>query len=169
MDMVEAVFCARASQAQVEDALSQVKAAGIKPKDVLFLTQRASLEWIACPDPQRNRSIKAGVLWGSFIGWMIGLAMLIYVPALIHSAGAFSIPAFTAFGWALFGLIVGSGGLLARPALPSSLLPHLEQAMDDGKILITLKVDTRRELDKVSASLSLTGATDMHEIETVAA
>jgi hypothetical protein len=41
--------------------------------------------------------------------------------------------------------------------------------MDDGKILITLKVDTRRELDKVSASLNLTGATDMHEIETVAA
>jgi len=167
--MVEAVFCTRASQSQIEDVLSQVRAEGVKPTDVLLLSQRASLEWIACPDPQRNRSIKAGVLWGSFIGWMIGLAMLIYVPALIHSAGAFSIPGFSAFGWALFGLIVGSGGLLATPALPSSLLPHLEQAMDDGKILITLKVNTRQELDRVSASLNLTGATDMHEIETVAA
>jgi hypothetical protein len=167
--MVEAVFCTRASLSQVETILSQIKAEGIEPRDLLFVTERASLEWIACPDPQRNRSVKAGVVWGSVIGWMVGLGMLIYVPALIHSAGALSIPAFTAFGWALFGMIVGSGGLLARPVLPSALVPHLEEAMSDGKLLITLKVATRRELDKINASLSQTGPTDMHEVEPAAA
>jgi len=167
--MIEAVFCTRASQSQVHDALSEIRAEGIQPKDVLFVTERASLDWIACPDAHRNRSIKAGVLWGSLIGWVVGLGMLLYVPALIHSAGALSIPAFTAFGWALFGLIVGSGGLLARPALPSNLVPHLEEAMSDGKLLVTLKVETRRELDKISASLNQIAATDMHEIEPAAA
>jgi hypothetical protein len=167
--MVQAVFCTRASETEITDALTQISAEGIQPKDVLLITQIGSLGWIACPESQMNRSLKAGVLWGSFIGWMIGLGMLLYVPALIHSAGAFSIPAFMALGWALFGLIVGSGGLLARPALPSTLLPHLEEAIVEGKILVTLTVETRRELEKVVASLNVSGATDMHEIESAAA
>src|SRR4051794_21877766 len=99
--MIEAFFCTRATLNQVEGVLSDMRADGIQAKDVLFLTERASLDWIVCPDSQRNRSIKAGVLWGSLIGWMVGLGMLVYVPSLIHSAGAFSIPAFAAFGWAL--------------------------------------------------------------------
>jgi hypothetical protein len=167
--MVQAVFCTIASETEVEGALSQARAEGIRPKDVLLITERASLSWVACPESQINRSIKAGVLGGALVGWLIGLGTLLYVPELMRSMGALSIPAFTAFGWALFGMIVGSGGLFARPALPSSLLPHLEEAIEKGKILVSLKVDTRRELDKLAANFSVNGETDIHEVEIAAA
>ena len=59
--------------------------------------------------------------------------------------------------------------VFARPALPSSLMPHLEEAIEKGKLLVSLKVDTRRELDKLAANFSINGETDIHEVEIAAA
>jgi hypothetical protein len=166
--MVQAVFCTASSEAEIEAALVRINAAGVKT-NVSIISQLPELESAACPSTQVNRSIRTGVLWGSFIGWTIGLALLVYVPVLMDSAGALSLPAFTALGWALFGSIVGSGGLLATPGLPSKLLPHLEEALSEGRILLSLEVASSRELETAAETLLTMKESDMHRIEPVAA
>ena len=63
-----------------------------------------------------GRSVWVGVLMGAVIGGVQGVALLAYVgsPKLTHWGGAFSIPFWSACGWALFGMIVGSGGIFSE-------------------------------------------------------
>jgi hypothetical protein len=167
--MVQAVFCTASSGAEVEEAVARINDAGIKTNGVTIISQVPELEAAACPSTQINRSIKTGALWGFFIGWAIGLALLLYVPVLMDSPGALSLPAFTALGWVLFGSIVGSGGLLAKPGLPSKLLPHLEEALSEGRILLSLEVATSKELESAAQTLLTMKESDMHRIDAVAA
>lgn len=63
-----------------------------------------------------NYSTKVGAFLGAIAGGVIGAAMIWYIdsPALNAWALVASIPILNALGWALFGMIVGSGGLLAN-------------------------------------------------------
>lgn len=77
------------------------------------------------PKGDYDYSMKMGVFLGTIVGGVIGAAMIWYVdsPALNAWPLAASIPIFNALGWALFGMIVGSGGLLARLRFD----PHTKQ------------------------------------------
>jgi formate/nitrite transporter FocA (FNT family) len=60
-------------------------------------------------------SLKRGIYGGAVVGFIVGMAILVYTdsPALNRWWGVFSIPISQAFGWALFGMIAGGGGLFA--------------------------------------------------------
>jgi hypothetical protein len=62
-----------------------------------------------------NYSIKIGMVGGFIVGWAIGIALILYLdsPALNQWAGLPSIPFWNAIGWMLYGMIGGSGGILA--------------------------------------------------------
>src|SRR5215831_15421838 len=161
--MLQAVFCAHSTGKQVDDAVSKMAIEGIHPTALTIVSRPQELEWIACPQATLNFSMKRGVLGGAVVGALIRIALLLYMPSAHNPWGEASLVAWESFGWALFGMIVGSSGLLAKSPLPTSLVDHLEEAIGEGKILVSLQVENRKQLDEAAAALYKIGAADMHE------
>jgi formate/nitrite transporter FocA (FNT family) len=69
----------------------------------------------ASDDPNQSHSIGVGIILGIIVGGILGVAMLLYVDStrLNHWPGMASLIVSSAFGWALFGMIVGSGGVFS--------------------------------------------------------
>ena len=61
-------------------------------------------------------SVKIGSILGFFAGWLIGVALLLYLDSreLNNWPAVASIPLWNGFGWALYGFIVGGSGLFAH-------------------------------------------------------
>ncbi len=167
--MVQAVFCAVSTEKQIEDAVSKMRTAGITPSKLTLVSRPQEIDWVACPQSQLNLSIKRGVIGGLVIGALIGVALLMYLPSLHTTWGELSLIGWQAFGWGLFGMIVGSGGLLGNPRFSSSEIHHFEEAIDDGKLLVSLEVADKDELARAAKALYEAGAADMHEARAVAA
>jgi hypothetical protein len=66
-------------------------------------------------EPNYGRSVVVGVVLGLITGSILGIAMLWYIgsPQLYLWPRAASWIALSAFGWALSGMIVGSGGIFS--------------------------------------------------------
>jgi hypothetical protein len=79
-------------------------------------------------------SVKIGSVLGFLIGWAIGVALVVYLdsPALYQWAGVLSIPLSMGSGWALYGFIVGGGGIFAhlgrKPIAEPNEVRHLVKA-----------------------------------------
>jgi hypothetical protein len=161
--MVQAIFCAHSTGIQVDEAVSKLSKQGIYPTALTIVSRRQELEWLSCPMSQTTLSLKRGVIGGAVVGALIGVGMVLYMGSAHNPWGEASLVAWEAFGWALFGMIVGSGGLLGKAPMPESLVHHLEEAMGEGKILVSLQVKDRNELDRAAAALYNVGAADIHE------
>ena len=76
-------------------------------------------------------SIKIGSLFGFFAGWLIGVALLLYVDSreLNQWPLVASIPLWNGFGWATYGFIIGGSGLFADVGRKRSEAPDKEPAM----------------------------------------
>jgi len=63
-------------------------------------------------------SIKIGSLFGFFVGWLLGVALIVYVDCreLNNWPLVASIPLWNGFDWATYGFIVGGGGLFSHVA-----------------------------------------------------
>ena len=61
-------------------------------------------------------SVKIGSLFGFFVGWLIGVALLLYLDSkeLNNWPGVPSIPLWNGIGWAIYGFIIGGGGIFAH-------------------------------------------------------
>jgi hypothetical protein len=61
-------------------------------------------------------SVKIGSVVGFLVGWAIGAALILYLDnaALYQWAGLPHIPLWMGIGWALYGFIVGGGGIFAN-------------------------------------------------------
>lgn len=61
-------------------------------------------------------SVKIGSLFGFFAGWLLGVALIVYVDCkeLNNWPLVASIPLWNGLGWATYGFIVGGGGLFAH-------------------------------------------------------
>ena len=161
--MIEAVFCAVSTEKQINEAVSKMRTAGIDPSSLAISTRLQEVDLIACPQSQLNLSIKRGIAYGGIVGALIGVAMVLYMGSIPTFWGALSLVAWEAFGWSLFGMIVGSGGLLGRPKYSAHVIHHLEDAIRKGKILVSIEVADRSELRQAAATLYEAGAADMHE------
>ena len=161
--MVQAVFCAHSSEAQLNKAISKMQTSGMDPA-VITVSAPNELDWLATPGTKIDLSLKRGVYGGLVIGALLGVAMLIAIPSLWAQSGATSLIAWESFGWGLFGMIVGSSGVLARGPYDEKLVHHFEQALDEGKILISISVADRLQLDRAAATLYELGAADIHEV-----
>ncbi len=65
---------------------------------------------------QETRSIITSTVAGAIIGWIVGMAQLIYIGSwpLFYWAFMPLIPLYSALGGALYGMIFGGGGLFAE-------------------------------------------------------
>jgi len=167
--MVQAVFCAHSKGAEVDEAVSTLKNEGVCPTALTIVSRPQDLEAIACPDAKVNLSIKRGVVGGAGVGALIGIAMILYMGSAHNPWGEASLVMWDAFGWALFGMIIGSSGLLAKSPLPAALVQHFEEAIEEGKILVSLQVKDTRDLNRVAEALYKIGAADMHETQVLVA
>jgi hypothetical protein len=61
-------------------------------------------------------SMKIGSVIGFLVGWAIGVALIFYIDneVLYQEAGIAHIPLWNGIGWALYGFIVGGGGIFAN-------------------------------------------------------
>ena len=61
-------------------------------------------------------SVKIGSIFGFFVGWLLGVAMLVYVDSKELNAWPLvaSIPLWNGFGWATYGFVVGGSGMFAH-------------------------------------------------------
>jgi hypothetical protein len=67
--------------------------------------------------PDYKHSMKMGIMLGFIAGLLIGFAMLAYIGSeKLNNNWPFaaSIPLWNAFGWALYGMIVGGSGALSN-------------------------------------------------------
>jgi formate/nitrite transporter FocA (FNT family) len=66
-------------------------------------------------DPDCAYSIAVGVILGIVVGALFGFAMLVYCDSAMLNrwSGVSSLIISSSFGWALFGMIVGSGGIFS--------------------------------------------------------
>jgi hypothetical protein len=78
-----------------------------------------------------NYSIKIGMAGGFIVGWAIGIALILYLdsPALNQWTGLPSIPFWFAVGFMLYGMIGGSGGILADFRFPPRVERRLDQVL----------------------------------------
>lgn len=73
-------------------------------------------------------SVKIGTVLGFFVGWLLGVALLLYVDSkeLNNWPLVASIPLWNGFGWATYGFVIGGGGLFAHIGRKSEELPEHE-------------------------------------------
>jgi formate/nitrite transporter FocA (FNT family) len=75
-----------------------------------------TLQSLIDKEKERTRWTIRGVLAGSVIGAIIGFAQLLIIGSweLVYWTWMPLIPIYSAFGWALFGMIVGGSGLFSK-------------------------------------------------------
>ncbi len=167
--MLQAIFCARAKESQINEAITKMQTSGVTPNALTIISRPQELDWVACPQAKMSLSLKRGIIGGAILGALLGWAMSVFMGGLTNVWQVLSLMFWESLGWSLFGMIVGSGGLLSKPRLSSDLVHHLEEAIGDGKILLSLQVATRVELDRVAATMYEMGAADMHETDLLVA
>jgi hypothetical protein len=167
--MVQAIFCAAVNENQINTAIATIRAEGVEPSALKLISRPQELDWVACPQPKLNLSLQRGVIYGAILGALLGLAMALFMGRVEGFWQVVTLMFWESLGWALFGMIVGSSGLLARPRLASKLVHHLEEAIGEGKILLSLQVPTRAELNRAAQTLYKMGAADMHETDVLVA
>ena len=167
--MVQAIFCAAVNENQINTAIATIRAEGVEPSALKLISRPQELDWVACPQPKLNLSLQRGVVYGAILGALLGLAMALFMGRVEGFWQVVTLMFWESLGWALFGMIVGSSGLLARPRLASKLVHHLEEAIGEGKILLSLQVPTRAELNRAAQTLYKMGAADMHETDVLVA
>jgi hypothetical protein len=115
------------------------------------------------PEYELNYSTKVGAILGAVIGLLVGFAQLVYIgsPALNAWPYVAMIPIYSAIGWALFGTIAGCGGIFAALRFSEHPERHFDTRNIDGKIIIAIEMETRRELAALTAKLYAAGVTDL--------
>src|SRR5947209_5567295 len=111
--MVQAIFYAAAKEDEITTAIARIRAEGVEPSALKMISRPQELDWIACPQPKLNLSLKRGVIGGAAVGALLGLAMAIYMGGVQNAWQILSLVFWESLGWALFGMIVGSGGLFS--------------------------------------------------------
>lgn len=65
---------------------------------------------------ERSQAMAMSVAIGAIIGWILGVAQLIIMNSweMFYWVGMPMMPIYSAGGWALYGMIIGGGGLFTK-------------------------------------------------------
>ncbi len=150
--MFAEVFGVFSTPSQAESAVNRIKSAGIPASDILVVPVE--------PERDMALSIKRGVLWGGILGALMGVAIILYSasPAFNHWGGIVSIPITGAFGWALYGWILGGTGLLAG-----------SRKTTKAETVLSFQLENPDELGKVETVLKEAGASGVRTLGPIAA
>jgi hypothetical protein len=169
--MSQEVFCTVSTEAEADAAIHRMKAVGLRLRDLSVAVHPDEVDGLAHPASAMNLSLKRGVGWGAVTGWLIGMGLVFYSnsPSFAHWFGAVALPISCATGWAMYGAIAGSTGLFSRSILNPKVIAHYEEEVGRGRILVAVKLHSRKELDQAAAALYELGATDLHHSGTMVA
>ena len=92
--------------------------AGVRQAEITFIKTTQDREGTLTTVPDYTLSTKRGVGLGAIAGLLIGILQLLYIdsPALMTWPRILTLVFWQSFGWAIFGMIVGCGGLFASRA-----------------------------------------------------
>ena len=150
--MFAEVFSIFSSPSQAESAISRIKVAGIPASDILVVAVE--------PEADLALSHKRGILGGAVLGALMGLAFILYSDSPgFNNWGVFlSITLVVAFGWGLYGFILGGTGLLA--GAKNTTKPEA---------VLSFHVPVPSELERVESVLKEAGASDVRTLDPMAA
>ena len=150
--MFAEVFGIFSSTLQAESAINLIKGAGISASEILVVPVE--------PEVDLALSHKRGILWGSLLGALMGVAFILYSDSpMLKSLGAYlSFPLVGAFGWGLYGFILGGTGLLAGAKKTTK-----------PETVLSFHVPVPGELARVESVLKEAGASGVRTLDPLAA
>ena len=151
------------STMRAEEAASVMQLVGFNTSDITLIKSPSEVKSVVYSEREMALSMKRGIYVGAVIGFCIGISMLIDTgsPALNRWWGVIAIPLAQAFGWALFGMIAGSGGLFARGKVSAEVEHQFEKAVAEGNAVLAIQLQEGKAPADVVASLLQAGATDV--------
>jgi len=171
--MIKELLCTFSSEAQVADAASRMKYAGLDPSHLIVVSRPTEVGNILRPDSVLAYQAKMGAAIGAVVGWLIGIAIVLYSDSMpyILWGGVSVIMLSQSVGWAMFGAIVGAGGAFAPRGLSSKVEHEIEEDVAEGRIVVAVRLDNAnmKELDAIAVALQAAGAIRMHESGLMAA
>jgi hypothetical protein len=161
---MEHVFFTVSSQSQADGVVSQVQRLGFRLEDLETAASVSSIDGVVHSTSELIHQSKLGLLIGAVIGWHVGLALLIFIgsPALYQWGGAILIPIGGALGWAALGGIVGGSGVFSKSRISPRVEDHFEKEVGQGKLLLSLHVPSKTELDHITEALHQAGAAEVY-------
>ena len=139
------------SAAKAEAAVLGVRREGFVAADIAVTQTGSETNYVL--------SIKRGVVWGAILGALMGAALVLYSDSSTfnHWGGILSMPLSGAFGWALYGLILGGSGVLAG------------NSKVDGILVLSVQLRDPQEFERVASILHDAGVMEVPSSGPVAA
>jgi hypothetical protein len=134
---------------------------GFKPQKILIAGSANEIEGVLHPPSEFLYSARIGILWGLVAGVMVGLAQAAFIgPAVLDSWSRLAvIVAWCAFGWAIFGGIVGGSGVLSPGRVSPETEHELQQDVAKSRILLCAQSQTVADEAAMQEALAAAGAT----------
>lgn len=167
--MHNTVVCLATAEPQANEILTHLRNLGFSASEVSILLHDGQTKNISVKEDAVRGAEKGGVI-GGVLGALAGLTALT-VPVLgpIMIAG----PLLSAIGGAAVGGVVGGlaggTGALTNIGIPENAIPHLQDRLSGGAILIAVHSDDPIRLDKALRVFKSAGAEDVIASEDLAA
>jgi len=167
--MENTVLCVATAEPQANDILTHLRNLGFSASEVSILLRDKETKNISVKEDAVRGAEKGGVI-GGVLGALAGLTALT-VPVLgpIMIAG----PLLSAIGGAAVGGVVGGlaggTGALTRIGIPDNAVPHLQDRLSRGAILIAVHSDDPIHLDRALRVFKSSGADEVITSEDLAA
>jgi hypothetical protein len=167
--MQNTVFCLATEESQANEILTHLRNLGFSSSEVSVLLHQQETKNISMKEDAIRGAEKGGLV-GGVLGALAGLtALTIPVLGPLAVAG----PLLSALGGAAVGGAVGGlaggTGALTRIGIPDYAIPHLQDRLARGAILIAVHSDDAARRDKALRVFKSSGADEIVSSEDLAA
>jgi hypothetical protein len=162
--MLQRIYCTVSNVNEAEALVARIQETGFKPQTVLTAGSANEIEGVLHPPSEFIYSAKIGILWGTLIGALIGLMQAAYIgPAAYESASRlFVVMAWSAFGWAIYGGIVGGSGVLSPGRMSPQSEREFEEQVTHSRILVCAQSPAVADEVAVKRALAEAGAANIY-------
>jgi hypothetical protein len=162
--MSHEVFCLACDPNQAREVVAAIKRMNIKFKNISVIDDNAGLERSNHPKTEELRNAMNGSIGGAVVGLLNGVATLMVIGAAATPGilGVALIVGFSVLGGAMFGAIIGSTGLFAKPRIPVRLEQRYQEQVSRGGVLISVELIDPKQRNRFIAAIHALTVSDIH-------
>jgi hypothetical protein len=162
--MSQEIYCIAPNQDRAKQVVEQMQQLAVPIETISVVDERSGISRVAHPESDEFRNAVKGSVVGALIGLLYGIATLVVIGAAFIPGvlGAGLILGYSALGGVLFGAIIGSTGMFARPRLPSSLKHKYEEEVGRGGVLISVELKESGQTATLMSAIKALGLSEIH-------